>query len=182
MLVGLARNWGWLLFRAVLAALYGLVVLLLPHLSLITFVYLFGIYALVDGIVMLAVAVDVRGLLGFGSLLVEAFLRTGGGLFAMSSSAVLATFPRYFAGWAILTGIAESFVAVVLRRDLAAEWPLPFASFVSVVVAIALLATPGQIGVPALRWLVGPYALIVSGTLLALTRRLRQIAHEMEAV
>jgi hypothetical protein len=36
--------------------------------------------------------------------------------------------------------------------------------------------------VPALRWLLGPYTIIVGLTLVALVRRLYQIAQEIEAV
>jgi uncharacterized membrane protein HdeD (DUF308 family) len=182
MLEGLARNWGWLLFRAVISVFYGVAVLLVPNISLVTFVFLFGIYALVDGIVALAVVIDVRSLTGFGSLLLEAFVRIGGGLVAMSSPGVIVRFPLFLAGWAILTGVAESIVAVVLRRELAAEWPLPFASAVSVTVALLLLTARLEIGVPALRWLLGPYTIIVGLTLVALVRRLYQIAQEIEAV
>jgi uncharacterized membrane protein HdeD (DUF308 family) len=181
MLEALAGNWGWLMFRAVLSALYGATVLLWPELSMVGFVFLFGLYAVIDGVVALAIAVDVRALSGVGSLLFEALVRVGGGLIAMSSLEVLVTFPRFFAGWAILTGVAEVIVAVVLRRELEGEWPLPFAGAVSVIVALLLLLTPNTIGAAELKWLVGPYAIIFGLTLLALVRRLRQLAQEIEA-
>ena len=181
MLEALARNWRWLLFRAVVSAFYGMAALLWPHLSLVTFVFLFGLYAVVDGVAALAIATDVRAVPGVGSLLFEAVVRIGSGLFAMGSPGVIVTFPRFLAGWAILTGLAEAVVAIVLRRELVHEWPLPFAGAISVIVALMLLLTPIAIGVPALRWLVGSYAIIFGMTLLALVRRLRQLAQEIEA-
>jgi uncharacterized membrane protein HdeD (DUF308 family) len=181
MLEALARNWGWLLFRAIISAVYGTMALLWPQMSLVAFVLLFGLYAVVDGIAALAIAIDVKALSGFGSLVFEAFVRIGGGLVAMGSPGVVVTFPRFLAGWAILTGVAEAVVAIALRRELAGEWPLPFAGTVSVIVGLSLLLTRIAVGVPALKWLVGPYAMIVGVTLLALVRRLRQIAEEIEA-
>jgi uncharacterized membrane protein HdeD (DUF308 family) len=181
MLEALARNWVWLLFRSIISTVYGITVLAWPHLSFVDFVFLFGLYAVLDGLVALAIAIDVRALPGFGSLLLEVLVRIGGGLVATGSPGVIAVFPRFFAGWAILTGMAESVVAVVLRRELVGEWPLPFAGAVSVIVAVLLLLTPGPLGVPGLKWLVGPYAIIFGVSLLALVRRLRQLAHEIEA-
>jgi uncharacterized membrane protein HdeD (DUF308 family) len=180
MLEALARNWGWLLCRAILSALYGIAVLLWPDLSMVAFVFLFGIYAIADGLVALAISVDVKDLQGVGSLFFEALVRIGGGLVAMGSPGVLLTFPKFFAGWALLTGMAEAIVAMVLRRELVGEWPLPLAGLVSVIVALFLLVTTNAVGVPELRWLVGPYAIIFGATLLVLVRRLRQLAQEIE--
>jgi uncharacterized membrane protein HdeD (DUF308 family) len=181
MLAALARNWGWLFFRAVLAAAYGIAVFAWPGMTMVGFVYLFGLYAMFDGLVALAIAIDVKARPGFGSLLFEAFVRIGGGLVAMGEPAIIVSFPRFFAVWAIVAGIAEAVVAFVLRRELSGEWPLPFAGTVSVVVALLLLMMPIAVGVPELRWLVGPYEILFGVTLLALARRLHQLAQEIEA-
>jgi uncharacterized membrane protein HdeD (DUF308 family) len=181
MLEALARNWGWLLFRAILAASYGIAVFAWPDMTMVGFVYLFGLYAVFDSTVALAIAIDVKALRGFGSLLFEALVRIGGGLVAMGEPAVVISFPRFFAGWAVLAGLAEAVVAIVLRRELSGEWPLPFAGAVSVLVALLLLIAPIAVGVPELRWLVGPYAILFGVTLLAFARRLHQLAQEIEA-
>jgi uncharacterized membrane protein HdeD (DUF308 family) len=180
MLEALARNWGWLLFRAILAASYGIAAFAWPEMTLNGFVYLFGLYTIVDGMVALAIAIDVKALRGFGSLLCEALVRIGGGLVAIGEPRILIAFPWFFAGWAIMAGVAEAVVAMVLRRELAGEWPLPFAAAVSVIVALLLLSTPTAVGVPELKWLVGPYAMMFGVTLLAFARRLHQLAQEME--
>lgn len=181
MLDALARNWAWLMFRALLAIAYGVTVFAWPSITMVGFVYLFGLYAVCDGIVALAIAIDMRDFRGFGSLLFEALVRIGGGLVAMGEPGVILTFPRFLAGWALLTAAAEAVVAVVLRRELSGEWPLPFAGAISAIVALLLLLTPTVIGVPALRWLVGPYTIIFGVTLVALARRLHQLAQEMQA-
>ena len=80
-----------------------------------------------------------------------------------------------------MTGVAEAVVALVLRRELAGEWPLPFAGAISISVGVLLLVTPVTVDVSALRWLVGPYAMIVGVTLVAFARRLHQLAQEMQA-
>jgi uncharacterized membrane protein HdeD (DUF308 family) len=181
MLEALARNWGWLLFRGILAASYGIAVFAWQDSAFVSFVYLFGLYAIFDGMAALAIAIDVKALRGFGSLLFESLVRIGGGLVAIGEPGVILTFPRFLALWAILTGIAEAVVAVVLRRELVGEWPLPFAGVMSIITAVLLLVVPVTVGVPTLRWLVGPYALIFGVTLFAFVRRLRQIGQEIQA-
>jgi uncharacterized membrane protein HdeD (DUF308 family) len=166
--------------RAILAAGFGLAVFGWTGITIESFVHLFGFYAVFDGMVALAIAIDVKDRRGFGSLLFEALVRIGGGLVALGDAGLLLTFPRFFAAWAIVTGIADATVAVALRREFTGEWPLPFASAVSVTVALLLLLSRVQVGVPALRWLVGPYAIVFGVTLLVLARRLHQLAIEIQ--
>src|SRR3954468_21899252 len=127
MLEALARNWGWLLCRAIVATSYGIAAFAWPSMSVVGFVYLFGLYNVFDGMLALAIAIDVKNLRGFGSLFFEALVRIGGGLIAIGEPGIILAFPRFLAAWAILTGVAEAVVAIVLRRELVGEWPLPFA-------------------------------------------------------
>jgi uncharacterized membrane protein HdeD (DUF308 family) len=98
-----------------------------PEMTSSGFVYLFGLYTMVDGMVALAIALEVKALRGVGSLVSRRWSESE----------------------------ADSL-----------RW---------------VLVTPVTVDVPALRWLVGPYALIFGVTLVALARRLRQLAHEMQA-
>lgn len=181
MIEAFAKNWGWLLFRAILAAGYGMAAFAWPKMTLSGFVYLFGLYAVLDGMVALAIAVDVKAIRGFGSLLFEALVRIAGGLMAIGEPGVVIAFPRFLAGWAILAGVTEAVVALVLRRELVGEWPLPFAGAISILVGVLLLVLPVTVDVSALRWLIGPYAMILGVTFVAFARRLHQLAQEMQA-
>ena len=52
------RNYRWmLLFRGILAVLFGIVAIAWPGITLIALVYLFGAYALIDGVVEVVTAV-----------------------------------------------------------------------------------------------------------------------------
>jgi uncharacterized membrane protein HdeD (DUF308 family) len=80
--------------------------------------------------------------------------------------------------WALFSGLAAIWAALVLRRDLTGEWPLPLAGAVSMLAGAALFF---GFAPPELVWLLGPYTALFGATLLALALRLRQIAAEIPA-
>jgi uncharacterized membrane protein HdeD (DUF308 family) len=179
MLAALAVNWGFLLIRVVLAALFGVVAVVWPGLTSRALAMFFGAYAFSDGIFALIVAIGVKGRPGFGTLLFEAIVRIAVGTVALVSPAATAlALDAVFAVWALLSGTAAIAVAIALRRDMAGEWPLPLAGVVSLLCGMLLFL---GIGAPDLKWVVGPYSLLFALTLLALTLRLRQLAAEIAA-
>jgi uncharacterized membrane protein HdeD (DUF308 family) len=178
MLAALAVNWAFLLLRVVIAALFGIVAISWPGLTSKGLALLFGAYALSDGILALILAIGVKGLPGFGSLLFEAVVRLGVGIAAVVSPAATAlALVDVFAVWALLSGAAAIGAAIALKRDMAGEWPLPFVGSLSLLCGTLLLA----VGAPELKWVVGSYSILFALTLLALTSRLRQLAAEIAA-
>lgn len=177
MLAALAVDWVFVLCRAVLAILFGCVVVMWPAPTLRTLVWLFACYSAADGILALIVAFDVRGLPGFGGLLAEALARMSVAVAAVSSPAFVAlVLPRVFAASAVLYGLAAIATALALGRELVGEWPLPLAGAFSIVVGAMVLL---GLASPDLAWVMGPYSVIYGATLLALTRRLQQLAAEL---
>ena len=123
MLVPLSQSWGVLLFRSILAILFGLTALLMPGLTLAALVLYFGAFALLSGIATLVVAFGVKGEPGFGTLLFEAILGIATGLLALfypglTAIALLAV----IATWAILIGAMAIVTAIRLRREMTGEW------------------------------------------------------------
>jgi uncharacterized membrane protein HdeD (DUF308 family) len=176
MLPGLAVNWVFLLLRAIVAVLFGVAVLVWPVPPVRALVMLFAAYAAADGVLALVLALSVRGVPGFGSLLFEALVRLGVAIFAFASPARAAlALDEVFAAWAFLSGLAAITVAVALRRDLSGEWPLPLAGAVSVLCGVLLVT----VGAPDPRWVAGPSALLFALTLVALALRFRQLAEEV---
>jgi uncharacterized membrane protein HdeD (DUF308 family) len=176
MLPGLAVNWVFLLLRAIVAVLFGVAVLVWPVPPVRALVMLFAAYAAADGVLALVLALSVKGVPGFGSLLFEALVRLGVAIFAFASPARAAlALDEVFAAWAFLSGLAAITVAVALRRDLSGEWPLPLAGAVSVLCGVLLVT----VGAPDPRWVAGPSALLFALTLVALALRFRQLAEEV---
>ena len=179
MLPALAAHWGFLLLRVVIAASFGGVITWWPNLTMTRLAWLFGAYALTDGVLALIVAIGVKGHGGFGSLLFEAIVRVVVGAAAVAAPAATAyRLVDVFAAWALLSGAASISVAIALRKELSGEWPLPLAGSLSLL--CGTLALSG-VGVPDPRWVIGPYMWLFALIVLSLTLRLRQLSEEIAA-
>jgi uncharacterized membrane protein HdeD (DUF308 family) len=172
----LALNWPFLVLRAAVAVVFGVAAIVLPTITLHSLVLLFGGYAATDGALAVVVALEARGMAGFGRLLFEAVVRLSAGLIAFVAPAVTAlALPTIFAVWAIASGVTAIGVAVELRRELSGEWPLPVAGALSVITGVLLVMLPAA----EPNWIFGAYALLFAFTLVALALRLRQLGLEI---
>jgi uncharacterized membrane protein HdeD (DUF308 family) len=173
---GLSRNWWALAIRGVAALAFGVLAFLFPGGVLIALVYLFGAYALVDGFFAIAAVLTGQEAQGerWWALLVEGVLGMVVGLTALFSPIGTAlALLILFAIWSIATGIFEIIAAIRLRRQLADEWALALAGVVSVLFGVALLLAP-PLGLLALAWLMGAYAIVFGVMMLVLAFRLRR--------
>ncbi len=82
MLHALARNWWALVLRGIAAIIFALLAFLMPGVTIFVLVTLFGIYALVDGVVNL-VAVFRTGIKEHWPLLIEAVLGMVAGILTL---------------------------------------------------------------------------------------------------
>jgi uncharacterized membrane protein HdeD (DUF308 family) len=179
MLTVLAGQWSLVLLRALIALLFGILALPWADLTLATLIILFGAYALVDGIAALIMAIASRDLPGFASLLFEALAGIAAGVFTFVYSGLsAAALQAIIAAWAIMSGIAAIASAIVLRREMAGEWPLPWVGALSIALGVLLMLRPRE-GALALVWMIALYALISGGAQLLFALRMRQLAHEM---
>lgn len=167
----LARNWRLTLARGAVAIALGIAAFAVPGVTLTALVWLWGAYAVVDGIAALMAAFGhehqrwwhfVEGLAGVMAGVV-AFTLPG-------LSALLLLF--IIAAWAVVTGAFEIVAAIRLRDLLRDEWLLGLAGFISVVLGVALAAVP-RAGLLATAWLVGAYALLFGMSLAVLAFRER---------
>ena len=174
------RSWRSLAFRGAVALVFGLTALLWPGLTLVMLVLLFGIYALLDGIV--TVALGSRNLAREHGwvLFLEGCAGVGLGLAVLLWIRVAAELlVVLIALWAIGTGVLELIAAVRLRRELPEEMLLGIAGVVSVLLGIAILAWPGTATI-ALAILLGSYAVIFGTSMLIQALRLRRLRHGTE--
>jgi uncharacterized membrane protein HdeD (DUF308 family) len=173
-LARLARFWWLVSLRGVLAIVFGIMALVWPGITLVVLILFFGAYMFVDGVVALAGAIRFRhdrerwvgllleGVIGIAIGAVTFFLP------GITALAWLFT----IAGWAILTGILEVFVALRLKGAVGAEILLALSGIVSVLFGIVMAVVPA-VGFLAWVFIVATYAIVFGVLLLVAGFRLR---------
>jgi uncharacterized membrane protein HdeD (DUF308 family) len=179
----LTRNWGWILLRGVLAILFGVLTFLYPGLTLLTLVFLFGAYALVDGVFLVVTAITNRkGEPRWVALLIAGLLGMAAGVATLfwpgiTAAALLAM----VAVWAILVGVAEIVAGIRLRREITGEWMLILAGLLAVAFGAFMVARPAAGALAMVLW-IGAYAVVSGIVLVVLSLRLRSWGHVHPAV
>lgn len=173
MVAVLIGNWWALALRGVAAILFAVIAFFWPGITGAALVLLFAVYALADGIFAIAAALRaVRGHRPSGALLLEGLLDivVAVVIFLWPGPALIALI-YLIAIWAIISGVSLVFAGFALHR-LAGEWLLILSGIISVLLGVILFAQPA-VGVVALSWWLGAYALLFGIALLAAAFRLR---------
>ena len=171
----LAENWWLLLLRGLVAIAFGVIAFFWPDITLVSLVYLFGIYAIVDGLVALGAAFNAMGdagprwwlgLSGVVSILagLAAFFYTG-----MTALVLLV----FIAVWAIIIGVTMIWGAIELRKILDDAWLLGLTGALATAFGVILIAKPNA-GALALVWVIGWFAIMLGSLFIALAFRLKK--------
>lgn len=175
MVTMLSRYWWVLALRGVVAIIFGIAAIVWPGLTLLTLIYLFGAFALIDGIMAIGMSifhVFDRQSHSWAPLL-EGLVGIVLGLLAFSFPGLTALALVYLiAAWAIVTGVLEIAAAIRLREEMEGEWLLALSGVISVLLGLALIAFP-RTGALAVVWTIGVFAIIFGISLLGLAFRLR---------
>jgi uncharacterized membrane protein HdeD (DUF308 family) len=157
----LKRSSRMLAFSGIAAIAFGIVTLAWPGLTLVSFLALFGAFALVAGGFMVA-----AGLQHLAERRTDWVPYVLGGLAGIAAGCV--TFFRpgitglvllyLIAGWAIVTGAFEIAAAFDLREEVRHGWMVGLTGVLSIAVGIVLAVYPLS-GALAILWLIGAYAL-----------------------
>jgi uncharacterized membrane protein HdeD (DUF308 family) len=178
-----ARNWGWFLFRGIVALILGLLAIFFPFSALTAFAFLFALFAFVDGISLLISglagaaahgqrwwALVIAGLVGIA---VGVIYLAWPGLATVSYALV---FLVMIGVWAIVNGIGQVSAAIRLRKMIEGEWLLAIAGIFSILLGIIVLvvtaAVPGA-SLLSVGLIIGFWALMAAAALIALAFRLR---------
>ena len=176
LLRSLAENWWLLLLRGFAAIAFGVLAFFWPGLTLITLTWLWGAYALADGVIAIWAALSASGgdggprwwlgLSGVLSILagVMAFWYSG-----MTTLVLL----MFIAVWAIIIGATQIWGAIALRSVLQHEWLLLINGALSVAFGVMLMVQPAA-GALAVAWMIAWYAILFGCLYIALAFRLRQ--------
>jgi uncharacterized membrane protein HdeD (DUF308 family) len=157
----ISRTYWWLIiFRAVIALLFGIMALISVQFTLLFLVYLFGAYVLLDGILAIIVSLQERrsssrwwvlSLLGIVGIVV--------GVLCFIHPGNVALLIFYLVGiWLIISGIIGILSAFSLRAA-GGELLLVVVGIISIVVGIIFVIHPTS-SILTLVWLLGVFALI----------------------
>jgi uncharacterized membrane protein HdeD (DUF308 family) len=169
----LIGNWWALALRGVVAILFGIIAIFWPGITATVLVLWFGIYALVDGVFALVAGLRAARQHGrSGALLLEGILNILIGIiiFLMPGAALIVLI-YLIALWAVVTGIALTAAGMALTR-LSGEWLLVASGLLSILLGIVLFVQPA-VGVVALSWWLGAYALLFGIALVSAAFRIR---------
>jgi uncharacterized membrane protein HdeD (DUF308 family) len=174
MLEALKRGWWLLVLRGIFAVAFGILAFVKPNITLSALVLVFGVYALINGIFTVVVALRApKGTPRIGMVVFLGLLGIAAGVLTFFYPGITAlSLLIVIAWWAILTGIFEIAVAVRLRKELTNEWVLILSGALSVAFGVLLIAKPNA-GALSIVWLIGIYAVLYGILLLALAFRLK---------
>ncbi|MFZ1401203.1 MAG: HdeD family acid-resistance protein [Candidatus Promineifilaceae bacterium] len=177
----LTRNWWLVALRGLFAILFGVVAMIWPGITVQALVIVFGVYAVVDGVLSSVTAVGNRKHYPrWGLVLLNGQLSIMAGVMAFVWPSIAALVLLFLiAAWTIVTGLFEVAGAIALRRELEGEGWLVLSGILSVLFGLAVVIWPGA-GALALIWLIAAYAIVFGITLIALGFRLRRVGQELK--
>jgi uncharacterized membrane protein HdeD (DUF308 family) len=148
------------LFRGLAAIVFGVLTLVWPKLTVLALVLLFGIFAIISGITVVAAALQNREEHGWGVLLFEGILWLLVGVVALIWPGVTAlSFLYLLAAWAIITGILEVIAPLSFPMSGGRGVLMALSGLVSIVFGIVIAVQPAA-GLLAVVWLIGIYAIV----------------------
>ena len=182
MLTQMARNWGWVLVRGILAILFGVLAFVMPGLTFLTLLTFLAAYLVVDGILTIITAIANRkSIADWGWVLVQGIISLIAGIIAFVNPGLTGlTLIYIIAAWAVISGIMIIIAAIRLRREISGELWLVLSGVISIVLGIALFANPDA-GAIAVVYTIGAYAVLTGILLVLLAFRLRNLRNTLTA-
>jgi uncharacterized membrane protein HdeD (DUF308 family) len=172
--IDLRQAWPVLMARAVLAVALGLVMLIVPGVTLLLVAWAFGIYALVDGAAQVVDAIRRRHRPRWWFALLLGLIGVVAGVIALIWPYLTAVLLAVLVGcWALVTGVIEIVSAMRQRRERRRTAWLVVAGLLSVVAGVLILIWPVH-GAVAVAMLLGvfatAYGVVLAGLALAVRR------------
>jgi uncharacterized membrane protein HdeD (DUF308 family) len=166
----------FLIIRGLVGVFIGIIAVVWPGITLAVLVGIFGMYALLDGVINLVLGFSSRTRGRSWAHALQGVAGIVAGVLAFLWPAVTALVLVLFIGaWAIVTGVLEIIAAIRLRREIKGEWLLALSGIMSALFGVLVFAFPGA-GAVGIAWLLGIYAAAAGIVLVALGVRMRSLA------
>jgi uncharacterized membrane protein HdeD (DUF308 family) len=174
----MSRMWWILALQGLASIVFGVLAVVWPGITLLTLIYFFGAFVLVDGVFALGMALNrlfereghVGGLLLRGLVGIVIGLAS----FALPGLTALALL-LLIAAWAISVGVLEIAAAIRLREEMKGEWAVALAGLISILFGLALIAFPRS-GALAVIWTIGIFSIVAGVGRIMAAFRLRTLS------
>jgi uncharacterized membrane protein HdeD (DUF308 family) len=182
-MVIISGSWWAFVLRGIFSIIFGVLCFFMPGLALVTLVFMFGFYAIADGVF------NIVGAFSGGSiqtqpwwaLLLEGIVSLAAGAMAFFMPGITALALLFLiAAWAVVTGGLEIAAAIRLRKQITGEWLLALAGVVSIIFGAFLFIFPGPGALAMVLW-IGAYSTVFGIMLVALGIKLRSWARRVVA-
>jgi uncharacterized membrane protein HdeD (DUF308 family) len=168
-------NWWTFVLRGIAAVLFGVLTFIMPAMALLTLVFIFGFYAILDGVFNIVAAFhkNTAGKTPWWAMLLQGVIGLIAGAVALLWPGITAfALLMVIAAWAILTGAASIIAAFRLREHIKGEWLLGLSGALSIIFGILAVIFPGAGALAIVIW-IGAYATVFGVMLIALGFRVR---------
>ena len=174
MLNALTTNWWAWLIRGILAIIFGVIAFTQPTTTALALVYVFGIYAIAEGILNIWAALSGKADSRFWYI-IWGLISIIAGIIAFANPILTGlTLVIVIGAWAIVTGIFEIIAGIKLRDEIEGEFWLILGGILSVIFGI-LIWRNVAVGALTIVWLIGIYAILLGITLVALSFKVKGI-------
>jgi uncharacterized membrane protein HdeD (DUF308 family) len=176
------KRWWALVVRGILAVAFGVLVVASPPTAVMALVFIFGIYAIADGLTSLSVFLSPfapeRG----------AWLLALGGVVGIAAGIIALAWPGItavvlfliIAWWAIVLGVTEIIAAITYSKEIENEWAVVMSGILWVAFGVIVLVWPNT-GVLAVLALIATFAIIRGVMLIVAGARLRRLGTRLTA-
>jgi uncharacterized membrane protein HdeD (DUF308 family) len=172
-------NWGMLLVRGIIAILFGIMAMIWPGITAVALAVLWGIWALIEGVVNLVAAFQ-RGAAGKGWKILFGIVSIVAGLIAIIHPFDVAVVLTWILGiWFIVAAVFQGVGAFSSTRT-RPRWMLIISAILSLVIGILFVARPG-VGVLSIVLWLGIVATIWGIVLVIAAFSARRLGKEIDA-
>ena len=177
----LVRNWWAFVARGVIAVLFGALALGYTGATMLSFVFVFAIYALVGGVLTIFASISAARDGGrWGMMALEGAVTVLAGIVALAMPALtLVTFLILLGAWAALSGVLMLVAASRIDAE-HGRWWLVIAGLASIVYGVLVFAAP-LVAATVLTWWIGAYAIVFGISVIVFGIRLRAGARRLAA-
>ncbi len=168
-LAQVGRNWWLLALRGLAAILFGILAFAWPGIVLITLIYLWGAYAIVDGLAASVVGFKER----WWAMVAVGLIGVVAGVATFVWPGITGMILLYvIAASAIVQGIFQIVAGIQLRKEIEGEIFLILGGLAAIAFGFLLIARPGT-GALSVIWLIGSFAIALGVLALVVAFRLR---------